>query len=524
LPAGCYRFGWARLRAADYFVDKLFVKSQRFTYVRGTPLNAAGDLAFRQRNPTSVCFNGTPYQNYRTVYGYAFAHGARIFANTPNSIALAVRRVTGVRKPEYPGIDRAYELRNNSAHAGDTLSYRWELDDYRHTLSEYVKKPHPKKMLRISAFRDALDQGFAAHAVWNQHTLLKLKKDEFAKPGKYPRSIGDLSTPASLQGSEFLELVKQRFSEPRWYLGCRFEAMLYPTKQLLVDMFTREPVYLDWYAFSDDSFIACSDRTATPGIYDSDMDACDLSHFQKMMDAMFVDFGFPEDIATAVRGQIMHDIYIRNPYAPHERTVLRPRELWLPSGSIITTLINTYASWCAFRECARRRTLDACEDTGYFYTIKKHSKLSEATFLKFSPVMTDAGLEVALNPGVVFRATGTSRGDVPGRGPLVQRALTHQSGMMAGFKTHVWHKEWDVLCPISDVSPKPLTDAIHTWVHDDRTQIVFDDRLYDRYSLSTAEIQELHSVIKQLALGVIAYSPVVDKIIAHDYGYPAACL
>jgi len=189
-----------------------------FVVVKGHEYFVNGELNFP---PDEEEMDGT----YRTVFGPAVSHTGQIYSNTNHNFKYAMRRLTGIRKPEIPGL-HCRLLANQAAFINthqsflDKLrnSYSPYFDDYKGAELEALEHhadPHIKRILRIQAYRELVEQALATDdsSLWVKSVLWKLKKNEWAKPGKKPRSIGDLGVAAFLLGFRVTSFLKGAQSE-----------------------------------------------------------------------------------------------------------------------------------------------------------------------------------------------------------------------------------------------------------------------------------------------------------------------
>jgi hypothetical protein len=153
----------------------------------------------------------------------------------------------------------------------------------------HVSDPHPKKRLREDALRELHESSEIFKPLWVKDVLYKMKKDEWAKPGKYPRMIGDLGVAASLQGFRVTDYLKIAESyESTYHNGIKSEFVKSPSQAKLRQVFSQliQPDARGYFCyFSDDSCFSITINYRTY-MYNIDISSCDSSHTTSLFQAL----------------------------------------------------------------------------------------------------------------------------------------------------------------------------------------------------------------------------------------------
>jgi hypothetical protein len=311
---------------------------------------------------------------------------------------------------------------------------------------------HPKKPVRVAGFTERLNN--FGERLWLRlgQLVYKLKKDEVGKPGKAGRCIGDLGVEASLQGAWATKVDKDAVKEDimleddGWVTRVHFCSA--PKEEELTEVFANlinppEDAYFVY--FSDDSCYAVHTPSGVRR-FNVDISSCDASH----SDRLFTKFtelhpsgAAREDIEILV-DQCRAPIKIRAPDKVNGvkiKVILQSLVARLFSGSTLTTVINGFANTCIAQAAHNHRASDsmtimrAAGDAGYVVTVESCDKIEDLQFLKSSPALTVQGeYKPLLNIGVLLRAFGTCKGDLPGKGPLTkEKCDAFQKGLLQGL-------------------------------------------------------------------------------------------
>jgi len=374
----------------------------------------------------------------------------------------------------------------------------------------------------------------------------KCKTGEIIKRGKYPRAVGDLSAPGASVAGYFMDWVKEAFSIPYRDGKYTYTFIKQPDHNVLQSVFHDliYPTGVHLFYFSDDSCISalCSDGNFVANL---DISACDGSNFDPIFNIlefiMSVDDRYNADI-KAVFDQLELPCEVRTVHdkilAKAGRVTLTPKGKVLYSGSVLTTSTNNTANM-VFGLCLKRilgqrsftkkefgdAVIKAGECAGYIFKIDMCDNYSDIQFLKHSPAMVGGVIVPFLNLGTMLRSLGTCIGDLPGKrkNHLYQRAEIFYSDVVKSYihagntsvlkalQTRVIKKTFG-LKHIRGVIPY-LRSSCHIPID------IPDEELTRRYKVGPQDIQELVLYLISSKFGEIISLPVVDMIMAKDYGY-----
>jgi len=409
---------------------------------------------------------------------------------------------------------------------------------------EHYDDPHAKRSLRVSGFNDR--QNNWGERLWlrNQRLKYKLKKDEIAKPGKAGRTIGDLGVEASLQGAWATKLDKLAVTDDILLTeGGRTTRVHFcssPTSaelKVVFDALQYPPEDAYFVYFSDDSCYA----THTPdGVWRANIDisSCDASHSDRLF-TKFADMhpeGHARNDLNVLVDQCRAPTIIEAP-SKHEgkkmKVVLQSRTARLFSGSTLTTVINGFANACIAQAIHSTNAnssdgiMTAAKVAGYVVTVDVCEEFEDIQFLKSSPVLDTSGhYQPVLNFGVLLRAFGTCKGDLPGRGPLEARGNSFQKGLLQGLYPRIHF-------PLLDKIKEQYADATPTRVRipdveykcTDTVGTFTDDAVFRRYfrngvdgpRLSGPDLGGLYD-LANLPFGFEHASTGADSVLRRDYG------
>lgn len=562
---GVHHVGIVKRVTVDCKVEKTFVPSGRFKCVRGKEYWKDGEVQFPE---PPECDRKNKRGTYRTHYGWGFAHNGVIYNVNDSNMRYAMRRITGARDPppEHFGwfngeaevdwsrysdqekrniilrYDRLLRDHQTKLITNDysTLKSCFENSFGKHMFKEskvYAAimeclKKHTKQKLRIRAITELLRDWKLGAECWLDSVLLKMKPDEIAKMGKYPRMIVDLGVAASLEGAAWAADAKHHIEDKafRYKDGvCYFCGSPDPIKVMnYFNMMYNHTEKVVMVIFSDDAIVSIKLPDGTYFVFNMDIASCDTSHTHALFVMLFDLFGVPADIRVALEKQILATM--RVPSEDGKRTCyLKPLEFYLQSGITITTLINSISQFLMLLKIVDLypktpvEVVRAVALAGYKVTVDVCSKFEDLQFLKMSPTKSVNGVYVAtLNLGVIFRASGTCRGDLPGFGCLIERARRFQWQLMSGLMSQISHPWLEQLSPIPlDRSEENLKVAQRESNALYATTLgavnYFSDDIYTRYDLSSNEIAEINFACGKLDFGMLAYCGGVGKILKKDY-------
>lgn len=360
--------------------------------------------------------------------------------------------------------------------------------------------------------------------------IWKMKRDEWAKPGKRPRMIADLGVSASLVGFRLLEMLKLAQSENDLNInGYTVHFCKSPQTSELSNVFKNlhNPPGKGYFVyFSDD---ACFARRVNGVVerYNLDISSCDSSHTEGIFNLLY------QCIPPRFHSQLK--ILIDQCTSPlslsscvvgsKEKLLFYPTTPRLYSGSTITTAINNLANIVIAFQLATSEpsSVDMAKciaETGYIVTgTEPLQSFHHLQFLKNSPVYDLQGrIRPMINLGVFLRASGVCKGDLPGRGCVVSRARAFQKSLIRSTFAHVDSPLLDVLkntfSSAADIVYDHSIDSKHVT---DLTFTTTDDILRERYSLNQIEIDELYKFARSPNFTILRGDS-FNKILTMDYG------
>lgn len=511
-----------------------------FRVLRGAQYVAPnGSLLF---SPTFISPDGF----YRTLFGPVFSHTGVMYANTPENLQKATTRLLCKVAPEIPGLHDTLManqalFRQTHVHIFEELATRY-LPYFEHfttpseQMEDHYADPHEKKELRIQAHDELHTEGKAADSNINwlpRNCKWKLKTQEWAKPGKYPRAIVDLTVPASLYGFRLFECFKQaQAHEDIYYKGGLIRFIKSPDAHTLkeaFDLLITCPYRFVYIYFSDD---ACLSIRVGQKIwfFNLDISSCDASHskaiFRNLLSAT------PHNVRRYMKllmKQCKSRLKVVNPSRPSEFVIFKLLIYCLLSGWTGTTAINGIANTTialAIADADIQQPADiaaAARIAGYVITGGEAplSKPEQLQFLKHSP-MKDINdvYHPFLNLGVLLRAFGTCKGDLPGRGPLPVRGAAFQRGLLNGAYPRstcslleaAWHAVGQGESFVTDVFERKVVESDYPHFR------VTDQSICDRYDMTTSEYHELCYLVSTASFGTSINCPAANTILFLDYG------
>lgn len=559
-----------------------FYSNGHFTPTRGKEYwTEEGELDFRTPLPIytsdhAKAKNEKRDGSYRTAFGPTVHHNGKIYGDCDHNMSLALRRMTALRKPPewyQPEVGNSVEdqrlryesyeyymtanqkkfLEENAPYfKALALAYAPHFDGYLGAeieCLEHYDDPHKKKALRIQG-KDELFGQYQKHTVfgtsWCDTILYKMKKDEIAKLDKYPRAIGDLGVHASLLGfrsTYYLKLAQSR--ETFVENGITIEFIKAPTPDDLIHVFNNllDPPGRGYFAyFSDDSCFSVR-VDGKVYIFNVDISSCDASHTE----AIFKTYQslYPPGMQADISGlldQCRQPINIVSRYDSSISITLQSNRIKLWSGSTMTTGINNVANLaiaCALSKAVFSGSrIDVSEQiqraaitAGYAVTCDICKNYWEIQFLKHSPVYDTLGrLQPMLNLGVMLRASGMCRGDLPGKKgvSIGDRAKAFQSALLKGLYPYINFPLLACMkaqCKTSytnSASEQIVKDLLqYKVVGDTETFSISGAEMCKRYQLDDHEYTELLEDFNRPMVGLCIANSACSKILKMDYGLTA---
>jgi len=206
------------------------------------------------------------------------------------------------------------------------------------------------------------------------------------------------------------------------------------------------------------------------------------------------------------------------------------------SGLTITTTINSVASMLIVRSIAKDKATTpleiaaAARKVGFILTTDEAVTYHELQFLKHSPIVDSNGvLQPLLNLGVVLRASGQCKGDLPGRSsvPLCERARAFQQALLQGLAPRCHYTFIDNLkatCsgPASiEAASRVYKDYIQHKFEGNEEQDTFfveSEEVFRRYGLTHQQGAELEEYAGDLGYGRAYTGEAVSLVLEKDYG------
>jgi hypothetical protein len=411
-----------------------------------------------------------------------------------------------------------------------------------HEVDEHYQDVHPKKQLRINAWNEMREGDHkslnSTCRLWLHKVLYKMKKDEVAKPGKYPRMIGDLGVAASLQGFRVTGLLKKAMaSEAFVYRDGTFEFVATPEPSVLKEVFARllnPPTKYYFVFFSDDACLSISHQGRV-FVFNLDIKWCDASHGPSIFDALIhiTPRHMKEDMQVLV-DQCKLPIEVRDVTGNKQSVKLTPVNPRLYSGSTITTFINNLANILIFKSIVDAGATDAlgvitsAAAVGYGVTLDACEFPEDIQFLKHSPVLDTHGrMQAMLNLGVMFRSIGMCKGDLPGRGPIRPRADEFVAQFLQGMypRTNFGIKDGLLLnltrAPwLEEIMQKKFC-ADFPYIHKDDSGETYeaDPRsIARRYRLTEGQFDEMTVYMSAARHQTWVASSSIEAVLRKDYG------
>jgi hypothetical protein len=506
-------------------------------------------------------------RTYRTKAG-GISFNGKIYAASDSNLAKAMSRLLKTRGTLAEELKYQIDQKQFLAEHQDFLRALAKSYDpyFEHWLGaeeecrNHYDDPHPKREIRIQAYDDLVhgqahwrDPGLFDR-LWLLKVKYKMKKDEFAKPFKMPRVIGDLGVAASLQGFRLADVYKQAMSkEDIQYGNMRMHFCKAPSTDELRSSFSsllNPPLGCKYYFvfFSDDSCLSVRNDDGSVATYNLDISGCDGSHTSAMFDALVMTTpDIAKDDMQVLVDQCKLPIVVQFAAAKETKVgekvlpaslCLQPLDVLtrkigprLYSGSTITTIINNLAcvmGAVAVQEADANTSAEICDafaTAGYKMTCDEAEDYSDIQFLKNSPAYdTDGNLQPLLNVGVLLRTAGTCKGDLPGRSkiPFEQRYNEYMGSVIGGMYPGISF---------------PLIDAMRTWTatpslaseratkHLRDYKHVFEGEatftaaeVYRRYKLTDLQIAELDEDFAPKGYGWYYASTGASAILDKDYG------
>lgn len=523
--------GLTRIVPSNCHVDKKFVDNGKFT----------GALHFKDTDKTDG--------SYRTLL-FPFAHSGRVYSNSNNNCRLALYRLRNCRESS---LQLEVLLKRNQKNTLSTRFFRRSFARlqthvtmclakheaaYGDILRELINKTHPKQRLRLLAYADIYNNSLFNLKGLIKKVTAKVKRDEWAKEGKLPRIINDLTTIGSLMGphlAEFLKDAMASFSDKIGELETKFVKS--PDLASLTSVFNKLINVGGSYFcyFSDDSCFA-TDCTDGRLIINLDIASCDASHGEMIFEFLRLlvsELPFAAEIMDGLIHQLTLPLHIKNS-DNSLAGILRSITPTLFSGSALTTITNNVANFLIALSISkhlgdkqrtkaemREYVVNRAKAIGYIVTCDVCERNSDIQFLKHSP---DLSGRPCLNAGVILRSFGVCRGDLPGRGDVEVRARKYCASLVKCYTASGKHEITDILAEkfprteeiFDTFASKHLSYQLGN--KPDRVNYHSYGHVQDRYRLDPDEYATFLSLIKEQRFNSVIYHACLSKILEKDYG------
>jgi hypothetical protein len=367
----------------------------------------------------------------------------------------------------------------------------------------------------------------------------KLKKAETAKNGKAPRLIFDMGVEASLEGFRVTQYLKEALDSKMIPIeDGHVEFCKAPNPARMRGIFERlisPPGRFYAVVHSDDS---CYSVRTDSGVrmFNLDISKNDVSHehtFDALIKATPV---VAQDDMKAACDQGLTPIKLQSLAKPERSTTLKPGSRRMYSGLTITTVINTVASMLIVRSIAKEKATTPLEiaaaaaKVGFILTTDEAATYHELQFLKHSPVYdTDGTLQPLINIGVILRASGQCKGDLPGRAftPLHERARAFQQALLQGLAPRCRYTFIDNLkrtCS-GDTSLEAQERVYKDYIQHkfdgidaQDSFLVTSDEVFRRYGLTMQQRLEMEEYAGELGYGRAYTGGAITLVLEKDYG------
>jgi len=531
-----------------------YLDNGNFTLISGDSFYQNGRLDFTATDGNSITqveheSNMDRTHSYRTRFGPCYSHSGVVYTNSDGNLAAALTRLTNSRFPSTPGLHLHYKAvqveylaKNQSFLAQLAIRYSPNFESYTDAFTladDHHGDKHFKRLLRLYTYCKLHDDGSINHRLWLTAIKVKLKTLELAKYAKIPRLIGDLGVGASLQGFMLTMYLKEAMAyHPIHINGGTIEFIKEPAPATLERVFPQlinPPGRYYFCLFSDDSCFSIR-HNGVVRRFNIDISKCDASHTDELFSAMIAITPeiAREDMST-LTSQCALDVVITSPVDRSKKVKLRPAGRFLASGSTLTTSINNLANILigkALSECdftGIESIIQAAARVGYLITVEESEFHEDIQFLKHSPVYDTIGVvRPLLNLGVLYRASGTIKGDLPGRGDISVRAKAFQSSLLRGAYPYA---NFEILDRMKHCHHTPNDVCDLLVARDLEYKVVRDDKyphytadeasLYRRYRLSPSDISDLLT-FSDAGFQMHYGGDALDKVLLKDYGLISA--
>ncbi len=487
---------------------------------------------------------------YMTMYSGFHSNIRTASASVHNLFATFLNRIGGNRPNEE--LLRANHKRNVPKLAIILRDYLDELSNKlgremicEDRVKEYVfsRKDWPKRAFYLKAIKDLEELGpLGAPFNGSKKNTLKVKTMEVLPKGKQFRAIVDLDPLKAIQGMEVVDQFKKILAKSPLITGNN--KVVFVTKaeyttlleavQTSIDL---SPFHNTCYVFSDDALVITPTK-----VFNVDISKCDKGMYEEAFALLGRAFASHGAVYQNLVDQLLLPLVFDIPHSLKGllSVICFPKSPFLASGSVLTTILNSIMNGCVLSQlpldCSITQIIKTGEKFGIIYKVELCNQRQDMQFLKHSPAKDFTELwHPVLNFGVVLRALGKAKGDIPGNVPgrrvsLKVRAGWHMHSVLKSayprFHIPMVRKLMTNLERDYGVPPESF-DALVREKLNSRTDnneappLYFsNDAILARYNLSPSEISTLERAFTSLRPLRHRHSKVVEKILAKDYGIP----
>lgn len=490
-----------------------------------------------------------------------FNTGAQWHANTPRALVggaikrlFSVRESTALHTTLVANQARIVETSGPKRFKKFFASRVSKDDEYFDLVDRWVALPCPKKKLREKTRKKNQERGRFVRD-YRKYVDYKTKPGELLAPGKQVRAIGEISDESAFEHGPMASIQKKVFQEDFIYRGCRATFIAGPQPEELDKFIERvvSPIYkIEFLYFSDDSVVVMKTKDGYVRA-NLDFSASDGSMFKAEFEYAIAVLSCDMSKASHIRRAfkqcqkpvrlINRSSNLANPKDKKSYDFIQVKtkrgQYYLPSGFSGTTLMNNFSEilfFCAMADLANRRTVtkatfeefihDSAFNAGYIIKVDHCSSIEDVQFLKHSWGKTKSGeYKPYVNLGCWLRGWGHISGTIE---PSKSMSLKDKCDMFAreilksreNWGTHILSAAFSKAYKPADriTQTKLLQSEIK------RTGIVSHnidvDSLLARYKLNLSDLHSFCDLLQsELRFGVHIHHPVVQAIMAKDYGY-----
>jgi hypothetical protein len=519
-----------------------------------------------------IQFNCDPdkqFNTYKTFGELTFYHTCREYSTSGINTSLAFTRLSNTRFLDEPGLHELLE--ENQSHGVTNpwfVSVLRELhcDIVTHFLNatmpadkeleQHAYTAHTKKKVRVVSFLEILATGTLYTIDWLLSAKGNVKPFEWAKQGKLPRMVVDLTCKGSLYaGWVFNQLKVLLTDNPIIRAGARArfvpKANLDPLRRVFTDAIS-SIYWLEFFFHSDDGFFRFISHDGVTYFVEIDIASCDTSHTRALFDVLssLSPDGWAGEFFHIALKQLTLPIKLINRENRKESVTFDMLEtaFALYSGSVATTYLNCLALILVFciilssdiRDCVGVSEVQKCVygcglQAGYKLTVHASEDVRDVVFLKHSSTKDGSPW---LNLGVMLRVLGCCRGDYPKiRGwpsfltTFAAKARSYQISLVQCF-CHAgsscvtralrakYHSSWSWILPREPPSSfKTGHYLLDSMRHDPGVESwVPDSDILHRYNIEQADLDELIHFISGANGACMIDCAASRAIYTKDYG------